>query len=218
MPSPLRHWPWRARSVSRPRSPTCQAAPSPSGIPSGRAAAAFSSRCCTACVVCPGASDWPRCVSAAARESPWSSSECLARGDMHELDDLEQRGVMCWRAEDQAWVADPERVVQALTTQGFQEYRRELAKGHRDQTTSGGMWQGLDARTGGVATVIWVAHGPPPASHVFIEIDGRRIEGSAWAEMDDAVLRALAAGGGRLTLAQIAKRVGMSEDAAQSVV
>ena|SRR5215471_5753841 len=137
---------------------------------------------------------------------------------MQQLDDLQQRGVMCWRAEDQAWVADPQEVVQALTTGGFQEYRREIAKGGRDRATSGGMWQGLDPRTGAVATVIWVAHGMPSESHVFIEIDGRHIEGSAWAEIDAAVLDALATGGGRLTLAQIAKQTGMSEDAVRSVV
>ena len=137
---------------------------------------------------------------------------------MQQLDDLEQRGAMSWRAEDQAWIADPEDVAQALVSGGFQEFRREVAKGCRGHATSGGMWQGLDQRTGSVATVIWVAHGPPPETHVFIEIDGRPIEGNAWAEIDAVVLRALAAAGGRSTLAQIAKRVGMSEGAVQSVV
>ena len=125
---------------------------------------------------------------------------------------------MRWRAEDHAWIADPEQVVEALTIDGFDEYRREIAKGGRERATSGGMWQGLDRRTGEVATVIWVAHATPSHSHVFIEIDGRAIEGSAWDEIDAAVLDALGAEGGHLTIAQIATRVGMSEGAVQSVV
>src|SRR5262245_27615909 len=176
-------------------------------------------RGCPLCLVCrvarsrqapPGRQD------SAAR--PPSRAEPPRGEPMHQFDDLEQRGVMCWRAEDQAWVADPQDVVQALTAGGFQEYRREIARGGRGRATSGGMWQGLDPRTGAVATMIWVAHGPPADSHVFIEIDGRHIEGSAWAEIDAAILDALATEGGRLTLPQIAKRTGMSEEAVRSVV
>ena len=84
--------------------------------------------------------------------------------------------------------------------------------------TCGGMWQELDPGTGAVATVIWVMHATRPETHVFVEIDGRPVEGSAWAEIDEAVLEALATGGGRLTLDQIGERVGMSGDAVRSVV
>src|SRR5262249_56179901 len=76
--------------------------------------------------------------------------------------------------------------------------------------------EGLDAQTGVVATVIW--HATPNEARVFIEIDGRPFEGNAWAEIDDAVLGVLAECGGRLALGQLAKRVGMSEDAVRSVV
>jgi IclR helix-turn-helix domain len=137
---------------------------------------------------------------------------------MQHLGELEDNGAMCWRAEDQAWIADPESVLKALVNDGFAEYRREIARGGRERATSGGMWQGLDQRTGMVATVIWVTHAPPTQCHVFIEIDGRPVEGSAWTEIDAAVLNAVNAAGGRLTLAQIATRVGMSEGAVQSIV
>lgn len=140
------------------------------------------------------------------------------RVDLPHLGELERDGTMCWRAEDHAWIADSEHVVQALTKDGFDEYRRDIAKRGRERATSGGMWQGLDARTGVVATVIWVSHATPSQSHVFIEIDGRAIEGSAWAEIDAVVLDALTAGGGRMTVAQIAAHVGMSEGAVQSIV
>ena len=124
---------------------------------------------------------------------------------------------MCWRAEERAWVADPERVVRALQDHGFEEYKREIARRGRSRDATGGMWQGLDPN-GTVATVIWVTQAVLEEVHVFIEIDGRSIEGSAWAEIDAAVLSALTDGGGRLTLEQIAVRVGMSADAVRSVV
>ena len=135
---------------------------------------------------------------------------------MRHLNELERQGLMSWRIEEHAWVADPDRVVRALTDDGFQEYKREIAKDNRSHATSGGMWQGLDSRTGVVATVIW--HATPQEPRVFIEIDSRPFEGNPWAEIDDAVLAALAECGGRLTPGQIAKRVGMSEDAVRSVV
>src|SRR2546421_10279685 len=64
------------------------------------------------------------------------------------LNELERRGEMRWRAEEHAWVADPDHVVRALTDAGFQEYKREIAKDNRSHATSGGIWQGLDPRTG----------------------------------------------------------------------
>jgi hypothetical protein len=134
------------------------------------------------------------------------------------ISDLERQGALRWRAEDRAWVADPERVMRALVDDGYLEYRREIAKGGRDATASGGMWQGLDPRTGSVATVIWKTHASPQETRVFIEIDGRPVEGSAWTEIDDAVLGVLTDSGGRLTPGEIAVKVGMSEDAVRSIV
>ena len=135
---------------------------------------------------------------------------------MYHLNELERQGLISWRVEEHAWVADPDRVVRALTDDGFHEYKREVAKDGRNHPASGGMWQGLDQKTGVVATVIW--HATPHEARVFIEIDGRPFEGNVWAEIDEAVLGALAEGGGRLTPGQIAKRVGMSEDAVRSVI
>src|SRR5262249_15548732 len=132
---------------------------------------------------------------------------------MQHLNELERQGLMSWRVEEHAWVADPERVVRALTDDGFQEYKREIAKDNRSHAASGGMWQGLDPKTRGVAPVIW--HATPEEGHVFIEIDGPPVERHAWAE---GVRGALAEGGGGRTPGQIAKRVGMSEDAVRSVV
>ena len=137
---------------------------------------------------------------------------------MGRIAELEHQGAMRWSAEDHMWVADPECVVQALTGDGYREYRREIANHARNQTRAGGMGQGLDPETGTVATVIWVNHAVPSESHVFIEVEGHPIEGSAWAELDDAVLTVLAEDGGRMTLEQIAQKLGMSEGAVRSII
>src|SRR5262249_36147492 len=164
--SPPRRWRCLARSASRPRSPTSRAAPSRSGIPSEPVAVVFSSRSCMRCVASLGDGDWPPCASAAARGAGWSSNASPDREcGMRYLNELERQGLMSWRVEEHAWVADPERVVRALTDDGFQEYKREIAKDNRSHAASGGMWQGLDPKTGVVATVIW--HATLEEAHVF---------------------------------------------------
>src|SRR5437016_14595972 len=86
------------------------------------------------------------------------------------LNELERRGEMRWRAEEHAWVADPDHVVRALTDAGFQEYKREVAKDNRSHATRGGRWQGVDPRTGVVAPLIWGA--APREAHGGVGIAG----------------------------------------------
>ena len=66
----------------------------------------------------------------------------------------------------------PEEVVDSLEQSGFHEYKREVARTGHDHD-AGGMWLGLDAETGSVASVIWVASDDErePAL-VFVEVDG----------------------------------------------
>ncbi len=96
---------------------------------------------------------------------------------MNHLDELRGHGAMSWRAVERAWVADPQGVTRALEDDGFQEYKREIAKASGAHVESGGIWQGLDPRTGTVATVIWVGFPPEQQAHVFIEIGGHAFEG-----------------------------------------
>ena len=92
------------------------------------------------------------------------------------LDELRARGRMRWGGEERAWVARPDEIVDALSSQGFQEYKREAARSHRDREPTGGVWQGIDSRTGAVASAIWVHRGEDAL--VFIDIDGERLTGS----------------------------------------
>jgi hypothetical protein len=62
-------------------------------------------------------------------------------------------------------------IVEALTREGFAEFKREVTQGAHGAVPAGGLWQGLDARTGAVASVIWATTATDDAS-VFLDIDG----------------------------------------------
>jgi hypothetical protein len=92
---------------------------------------------------------------------------------MHEhdrLDDLRAHGRMHWLDSAQAWRAEPDEVMRALTAQGFEECKREIARAPRGAIT-GGVWQGLNPHTGAVASTIWFHTSTTPPT-VFIAIDG----------------------------------------------
>jgi hypothetical protein len=83
-------------------------------------------------------------------------------------------GRMQWTGE--GWLAEPDEVVNALAGEGFQECKREVARNPANRAQSGGVWQGLNAQTGAVASAVWVRGGD--RSLVFIEIDGRTVDES----------------------------------------
>jgi hypothetical protein len=96
--------------------------------------------------------------------------------DLRRLNDLCTDGRMLWIAGERAWSAEPTDVLRALVDEGFQEYKQETTRSRRDRVPSGGVWQGIDNRTGTVASAIWVRrmHAPPL---VFIDFDGEPFEG-----------------------------------------
>ena len=64
---------------------------------------------------------------------------------------------MRWMGE--GWRAEPDEVVNALASEGFEECKREVARNPVDHAQSGGVWQGLNAQTGAVASAVWVRGG-----------------------------------------------------------
>lgn len=90
------------------------------------------------------------------------------------LHDLLVTGRLQWDDASRAWIGPPDDVVQALSDDGFEECKRETARTPGGRPVSGGLWQGLDRRTGSVASVVWVAAAPPRAL-VFVDIDGERV-------------------------------------------
>src|SRR3989442_10312850 len=76
------------------------------------------------------------------------------------LDELRERGLMTWIEQEHGWVAAPEEIVKAFSKDGFEECNRETTTSRRDWQPPGGVWQGVDTRTGSVASATWVNRPP----------------------------------------------------------
>jgi hypothetical protein len=92
------------------------------------------------------------------------------------LTELRVTGRMIWTTSTRAWAATPAEVIEALSHDGFEEYRRDVARVRAGHEPPGGVWQGLDRKTGAVASAIWVRQPASPETLVFIDIDGQPVE------------------------------------------
>jgi hypothetical protein len=95
----------------------------------------------------------------------------------HRLDGLLDDRQMTWARDEGGWIAQPEHIVDTLSRRGYQEYKREVTRSHRDRAPTGGVWQGLNVETGSVASIVWVRHGVADSTTVFIDIDGEPLVG-----------------------------------------
>ena len=93
---------------------------------------------------------------------------------MQAVNELREQGRIAWAEEHRGWVAAPEDVVSALTNHGFAAYKREVLRTPGGEA-AGGMWQGLNLRTGAVASAIWVNRDDPRRAVVFLHIDGEPV-------------------------------------------
>jgi hypothetical protein len=91
---------------------------------------------------------------------------------LHELRDSDR---MQWLDGARGWRAEPDDVVNALAADGFLECKREVARVPR-APASGGVWQGVDHKTGAVASTIWTRE-PDGTPTVFITINGQPLRG-----------------------------------------
>ena len=66
-----------------------------------------------------------------------------------------------------------------IEREGFAECKRETTTSRRDRHPAGGVWQGVDPRTGSVASAVWVNHAAWPPALVFIEVDGEPLTGGS---------------------------------------
>jgi hypothetical protein len=96
---------------------------------------------------------------------------------MTELDELREHSRMTWIEQEHGWAAAPEEILSALSNDGFEECKRELTTSRRDRQSAGGLWQGVNHRTGSVASAVWVNHAAWPHAIVFIEVDGESLTG-----------------------------------------
>ncbi len=122
-----------------------------------------------------------------------------------------------------AWLACPDEVVRAFVDDGFEEYRREIVRSRRDRRPLGGLWQGLRSPDGVVVSVIWITRDAARPAVVFVDVDEQASDdtpattSSWWDEIDEAVVTCLDRERS-LTPADIARHVGVSEDAVTSIV
>lgn len=96
---------------------------------------------------------------------------------MKGVSDLREESRMTWSEHEHGWVGAPEEVLNALSRDGFEECKREMTTSRRDRQPAGGLWQGVDHRTGSVASAIWVNRPTRHHAIVFIEVDGQLLTG-----------------------------------------
>jgi hypothetical protein len=95
------------------------------------------------------------------------------------FNELRQHSRMTWIEPEHGWAAAPEEIVSALSIDGFEECKRAITTSRRDSQPAGGLWQGVDTRTGSVASAIWVNRPAWQQAIVFIEVDGESFTGGA---------------------------------------
>lgn len=100
------------------------------------------------------------------------TSSPAVRLALKKLHNLREQNRMTWIAQGHGWLAAPEDIVTALSKDGFQECKRELTTSRRDRRPAGGVWQGVNPRSGSVASVIWVTRPTGHQAIVFIDVDG----------------------------------------------
>ena len=88
---------------------------------------------------------------------------------------LREQSRITWIDRDRGWIATPEDMVSVLSSEGFVECKRETTTSRRDSHPAGGIWQGVDPRTGSVASAVWVNHAGWPHALVYVEVDGESL-------------------------------------------
>ena len=90
---------------------------------------------------------------------------------------LREHSRITWIEQEHGWAATPEDIVTVLSNEGFEECKREQTTSRRNRRPAGGLWQGVNPRTGSVASAIWVNRPAWPHDIVFIEVDGESFGG-----------------------------------------
>jgi hypothetical protein len=98
-------------------------------------------------------------------------------GLMTGLNDLRERKQVKWSEHEGGWVGTPDAILGALVHDGYDECKRETTTSRSDCRPAGGVWQGVNRRTGSAAAAIWVTRAAGVEALLFIQIDGESV---AW--------------------------------------
>ena len=93
------------------------------------------------------------------------------------LAQLCETGAMTWDTQEQGWFASPDQIVQALASEGFEEFKHEVTRSGRGRRPTGGLWQGLNCRTGAVGSAVWIQREQADRALVFVDVDGDAVQG-----------------------------------------
>jgi len=96
---------------------------------------------------------------------------------MTSFNELHEKSRMAWIEPEQGWAAAPEEVLGALASDGFEECKSATTTSRSDRQPAGGLWQGVDPRTGSVASAIWMHRVAGRPTLVFVEVDGVELRG-----------------------------------------
>jgi hypothetical protein len=94
--------------------------------------------------------------------SPGPGPANAADGQPHaHFKDLYKHGRMTWTEPGNGWIGRPEAVLGALATDGFHEFRREMAARPKGRRVTEGAWGGVNLQTRSVASVTSTARRAP---------------------------------------------------------
>ena len=97
------------------------------------------------------------------------------RRPMTGLNELREQGKMTWIEQEQGCVRGAGGNRNGTLEDGFEECKRQMTTSRGDKRPAGGVWQGVNPRTGSVASAIWVTR---PAWHqAIVDIDGESLKG-----------------------------------------
>jgi hypothetical protein len=111
---------------------------------------------------------------------------------------LREHSRITWIEQEHGWAATPEEIVTVLSNEGFEECKREQTTSRPNRRPAGGLWQGVNPRTGSVASAIWVNRPAWPHDIVFIEVDGESLAGGEDGCGDHGLNPSLQEGRGRV--------------------
>lgn len=78
--------------------------------------------------------------------------------------------------QERAWVGTPTTLSGPLSGEGFEEYKHEVTRSERGRRPTGGLWQGLNSRTGAVGSAVWIQRNGVDRALVFVDVDGESVQ------------------------------------------
>ncbi len=125
--------------------------------------------------------DWSNDVEPAIDDAGRGDTACVAKDARSSpgaavLDELRRSPRFTWAPTERMWIGDAGEAVQALSRHRFEESTHDIVRCGADGDVLGGLWQGLNPRTGDVASVVWIRYGA--VALLVVDVNGMRLDAS----------------------------------------